>query len=273
MGLFDGAADGDAVVHRRRRRAPRRPGGAGGRLLVAGGVGRRASCTASPRSTRAIRLAGVDPQPAGVATATRPWSAPPWRPGRRRVPVLGALHRDARLAWRDRHLGLVPVAERPDEVAASLARLAELDRRAVRPRRASLRVARSARRCARPRPAARAPTGRRRRGSPSPAARRSRSATPTTSRRSPPRAPRSCPFDPLRRRRPARRRRRPRRRRRVPRGDGRGRWPPTVALLADVAGPDRRRARGLGRVRRPAVAGPLARRPPDGSAPSRPTRP
>ena len=40
------------------------------------------------------------------------------------VPVLGALRRDDRLVWRDRHLGLVPVAERPDEVAAALAALA-----------------------------------------------------------------------------------------------------------------------------------------------------
>ncbi len=40
------------------------------------------------------------------------------------VPVLGALRRDDRLVWRDRHLGLVPVAERPDEVGASLAALA-----------------------------------------------------------------------------------------------------------------------------------------------------
>jgi len=42
------------------------------------------------------------------------------------VPVLGALLRDERFRWRDRHLGLVPVAERPDEVAASLSALAEL---------------------------------------------------------------------------------------------------------------------------------------------------
>jgi cobyrinic acid a,c-diamide synthase len=40
------------------------------------------------------------------------------------IPVLGALHRDDALAWRDRHLGLVPVAERPDEVATALHRLA-----------------------------------------------------------------------------------------------------------------------------------------------------
>ncbi len=36
------------------------------------------------------------------------------------VPVLGTLGRDDRLVWRDRHLGLVPVAERPAEVGATL---------------------------------------------------------------------------------------------------------------------------------------------------------
>jgi cobyrinic acid a,c-diamide synthase len=41
------------------------------------------------------------------------------------VPVLGALRRDDRLTWRDRHLGLVPVAERPDDVAAALDHLAD----------------------------------------------------------------------------------------------------------------------------------------------------
>ena len=40
------------------------------------------------------------------------------------IAVLGALRRDDRLVWRDRHLGLVPVAERPAEVGASLAALA-----------------------------------------------------------------------------------------------------------------------------------------------------
>jgi cobyrinic acid a,c-diamide synthase len=38
----------------------------------------------------------------------------------RPVPVVGALRRDDRLAWRDRHLGLVPVAEHPGEVALAL---------------------------------------------------------------------------------------------------------------------------------------------------------
>ncbi|HYH50127.1 MAG TPA: cobyrinate a,c-diamide synthase [Acidimicrobiia bacterium] len=40
------------------------------------------------------------------------------------VPVLGALGRDDRLTWRDRHLGLVPVAERPAAVAEALGQLA-----------------------------------------------------------------------------------------------------------------------------------------------------
>jgi cobyrinic acid a,c-diamide synthase len=42
------------------------------------------------------------------------------------IPVLGALPRDDALAWRDRHLGLVPVAERYPEVSASLGRLAHV---------------------------------------------------------------------------------------------------------------------------------------------------
>ena len=40
------------------------------------------------------------------------------------VPVLGSLRRDDSVTWRDRHLGLVPVAERPDAVGAALDRLA-----------------------------------------------------------------------------------------------------------------------------------------------------
>jgi cobyrinic acid a,c-diamide synthase len=42
------------------------------------------------------------------------------------LPVLGALHRDDRLTWRDRHLGLIPVAEQPERVAESLGALAEI---------------------------------------------------------------------------------------------------------------------------------------------------
>jgi cobyrinic acid a,c-diamide synthase len=40
------------------------------------------------------------------------------------IPVLGALARADELAWRDRHLGLVPVVEQRDTVRASLDRLA-----------------------------------------------------------------------------------------------------------------------------------------------------
>jgi cobyrinic acid a,c-diamide synthase len=40
------------------------------------------------------------------------------------LPVLGALRTDDRLTWRDRHLGLVPVAEEPGAVAEALDRLA-----------------------------------------------------------------------------------------------------------------------------------------------------
>ncbi|HEY6624333.1 MAG TPA: cobyrinate a,c-diamide synthase [Acidimicrobiales bacterium] len=40
------------------------------------------------------------------------------------VPVLGSLQRDDALTWRDRHLGLVPVIERPTAVAEAVDRLA-----------------------------------------------------------------------------------------------------------------------------------------------------
>ena len=39
------------------------------------------------------------------------------------LPVLGALRRNADLTWRDRHLGLVPVVEQPDEARRSIERL------------------------------------------------------------------------------------------------------------------------------------------------------
>jgi cobyrinic acid a,c-diamide synthase len=40
------------------------------------------------------------------------------------VPVVGALRRDDAFVWRDRHLGLVPVVERPQVIGESLRRLA-----------------------------------------------------------------------------------------------------------------------------------------------------
>ncbi len=44
------------------------------------------------------------------------------------IPVVGALPRDDALRWRDRHLGLVPVAEQPDAVRGSLQRLSDVVR-------------------------------------------------------------------------------------------------------------------------------------------------
>ena len=39
------------------------------------------------------------------------------------IAVVGVLHRDDRLVWRDRHLGLVPVLEDPTAVVSTLDRL------------------------------------------------------------------------------------------------------------------------------------------------------
>jgi cobyrinic acid a,c-diamide synthase len=46
------------------------------------------------------------------------------------VPVLGVLYDDPGLVWRERHLGLVPVAEHRDEVRAAVARLGAVIERA-----------------------------------------------------------------------------------------------------------------------------------------------
>lgn len=59
------------------------------------------------------------------------------------IPVLGCLRRDDALVWRDRHLGLVPVAEHPGQVRASLQRLAAMVARDV-DLDAVVRIARSA---------------------------------------------------------------------------------------------------------------------------------
>lgn len=120
MGLFDGASDGtpsstadvaqllDAPV-----------------VLVVDASALSASVAAMVHGYRTfdptVPVAGVILNQVGSAgheTLLREALAPTG------VPVLGALHRDDDLRWRDRHLGLVPVAERPGQVSAALDRLA-----------------------------------------------------------------------------------------------------------------------------------------------------
>jgi cobyrinic acid a,c-diamide synthase len=120
MGLFDGASDGTASSTADVARLLDAPvvlvvdaGAMAGSVaaLVAGFVG------FDPR----VRVAGVvlnrvgsDGHEALLREALAPLG----------LPVLGALRADDRLTWRDRHLGLVPVAERPGAVAEALDRLA-----------------------------------------------------------------------------------------------------------------------------------------------------
>lgn len=122
MGLFDGAADGSPsstadVAHL--INAPV--------VLVIECAAQAASAAATVHGfasfDRRIDVAGVvlnglagDGHEAMVREAIADGPTP--------LPVLGALHRDDRLKWRDRHLGLVPVAERPTDVARSLDALA-----------------------------------------------------------------------------------------------------------------------------------------------------
>lgn len=120
MGLFDGAADGspsstadvaallDAPV-----------------LLVVDVASLSSSVAAIVGGFRdhdaRVRIAGVVLNRVGSAVheqLLREAIAP------LRVPVVGCLRRDDELVWRDRHLGLVPVAEHPGRVRSSLARLA-----------------------------------------------------------------------------------------------------------------------------------------------------
>jgi cobyrinic acid a,c-diamide synthase len=122
MGLFDGAADGslsstadvaiglDAPV-----------------VLVVDAASASTSVAAVVHGFATfdphVRLAGVvlnrvasDSHEAMLRAALSPLG----------IPVVGVLRRDPGVGWRDRHLGLIPVIERPAEVTASLARLAEL---------------------------------------------------------------------------------------------------------------------------------------------------
>lgn len=124
MGLFDGAADGSASSTAAVATALEAPV-----VLVV-------DCSSAGQSIAAVvhgfatfnpevRLAGVvlnkvasESHEAMVRGALADVTSAPL--------VLGAIRREDRLAWRDRHLGLIPVAERPAEVAGSLDRLAAL---------------------------------------------------------------------------------------------------------------------------------------------------
>lgn len=120
MGLFDGAADGtpsstaDVAVQ---LDAPV--------VLVVDSAAMSTSVAATVRGFRdhdpRVQVAGVVLNRVGspvheqiLREAIEPLA----------MPVLGCLRRDDALRWRDRHLGLIPVAEQPDLVRASLARLA-----------------------------------------------------------------------------------------------------------------------------------------------------
>ncbi len=120
MGLFDGAADG----------APSSTADVAALLeapvvlvIDAGAMSR--SVAAIVRGFRdhdpRLRLAGIVLNRVGSAGHERLLREALVPLG---IPVLGCLRRDDLLRWRDRHLGLVPVAEQPAVVRASLARLA-----------------------------------------------------------------------------------------------------------------------------------------------------
>ena len=120
MGLFDGAADGTPSSTAEVALALAAPvvlvvDAASASTSVAATI--HGFATFDPR----IQLAGVilnrvgsDSHESMLRTAISPLG----------IPVLGVLRRDPELVWRDRHLGLIPVIERPSEVAASLRRLA-----------------------------------------------------------------------------------------------------------------------------------------------------
>jgi cobyrinic acid a,c-diamide synthase len=120
MGLFDGAADGSPSSTADVARLLDAPV-----VLVVDAAAMSASVAAVVHGfatlDHRVRLAGVilnrvgsDAHEAQLREALAPLG----------LPVIGALRRDDRLVWRDRHLGLIPVAEQPAAVEASLGALA-----------------------------------------------------------------------------------------------------------------------------------------------------
>jgi cobyrinic acid a,c-diamide synthase len=120
MGLFDGASDGTASSTADVARLLNAPV-----VLVVDASALSDSVAALVHGYATYRpdlsLAGVILNQVGSSgheTLLREALAPS------RVPVLGALPRDDAFRWRDRHLGLIPVAEQPRDVGAALDRLA-----------------------------------------------------------------------------------------------------------------------------------------------------
>lgn len=124
MGLFDGAGDGTTSSTAEVAKALDAP------VVLVVDVGAMSSSVAAlvhgyASFDRQLRIAGVVLNRVGSAyheALLREALAGMPTP----VPVLGALRRDDALVWRDRHLGLVPVAEDPASIEPSLIRLATL---------------------------------------------------------------------------------------------------------------------------------------------------
>lgn len=122
MGLFDGSADPDTPERGSTAECARLLEAPVVLVVDAGGMSRSVAATVDgfTRFDPRIRIGGVVLNRVGSdghETLLREALAPLG------VPVLGALRRDDAFAWRDRHLGLVPVVEQRDSVAASVARL------------------------------------------------------------------------------------------------------------------------------------------------------
>jgi cobyrinic acid a,c-diamide synthase len=122
MGLFDGAVDGEPSSTADVGRLLDAPV-----VLVIDASAMSTSVAALVRGYRdhdpGVRVAGVvlnrvasDTHEEVLREAIEPLG----------LPVVGCLRRDDALVWRDRHLGLVPVAEHPAAVTKSLERLALL---------------------------------------------------------------------------------------------------------------------------------------------------
>lgn len=120
MGLFDGSGDGAVSSTADVARLLETPV-----VLVVDASAMSSSVAAMVRGFRdhdpRLRLGGVILNRVGGAGHAVMLTEALDRIG---VGVLGVIHRDPALVWRDRHLGLVPVAEHPDTVAATLDRLA-----------------------------------------------------------------------------------------------------------------------------------------------------